>query len=824
MDLLNLIRGNKPRHKLHYYAACLLVCSGSLQAQDGKLMSEQLTKRVEGRQEAGVFLEQGDKAYRAGDFEKATMAYGQAVELLPEQAPAVSELRQAAVKRYAQATVEQARVLSRTGDYQAAEKLLDQADAAGMAEDDPGVDLMRGKLDDPIRNNPALTPEHAANVDKVRRLLYQAQGEFDLGKFDQARAAYESVLRVDPYNKAARRGVERTNASMSAHSRAAYDQRRAAMLAEVDKQWELSTLAAPKIPVIGSGNGDSLSGQKRMSREKLASIKVDQVDLDDATLEESIDYLRVISVRNDTVESDETQKGIGFVVDLGSPGNPRATKIQRQRVTLRLRNVTLRKVLEEICNLTGTDYRVDQYAVVVHPRGAVDENLSSRSFRVPPDFLTREAVSANGGSNDPFATEAKDESLMLGKMTAEQKLKNLGVKFPDGASASFNSNNSQLRVRNTPAQLGLVAEIASIASETEPVAVVVRSYILEVEQESLEELGFDWSLGSINPGSDLVLSGGSKGNGITNDALDTGNPVTAGLRSGASAVAPDGLDRLLSRANIATPSTFSRVDSLGNVLASSSNTPGSGSASFNARAPGILSLKQVIDGNVTQALLTGLSQHKGTDLMSQDEVITRSGQNASIESVREFIYPTEYEPPQIPNSVGGGGTTPVTPAQPTAFEMIKLGSVLEVLPQVSANRKLVNVSVKPTIKRFEGFVNYGVPIVAQSESFGALPGPPEVLYKDTISGELTRNAILMPLFKTIRTSTEVTVADGQTIVIGGLLETSHQRVDDGVPILKDLPLLGRLFENEVDSVKRKAVMIFVNVELLDPSGQPYRYR
>jgi general secretion pathway protein D len=59
------------------------------------------------------------------------------------------------------------------------------------------------------------------------------------------------------------------------------------------------------------------------------------------------------------------------------------------------------------------------------------------------------------------------------------------------------------------------------------------------------------------------------------------------------------------------------------------------------------------DGEV-KMIMRGLSQKKGTDLMTAPSVTARSGQKATIEIIREFIYPTEYEPPELPNQVGSG--------------------------------------------------------------------------------------------------------------------------------------------------------------------------
>lgn len=101
--------------------------------------------------------------------------------------------------------------------------------AEGKVATDPAA------TDDPIRTNPALAPEDGSKVDEVRRKLYIAEGNQNLGKFDDARKVYEEVLRIDPYNKAARRGMEKVAAAKSDYYRAAYDQTRAELLMEVDE-------------------------------------------------------------------------------------------------------------------------------------------------------------------------------------------------------------------------------------------------------------------------------------------------------------------------------------------------------------------------------------------------------------------------------------------------------------------------------------------------------------------------------------------------------------------------------------------------------------
>jgi Mg-chelatase subunit ChlD/tetratricopeptide (TPR) repeat protein len=120
-----------------------------------------------------------------------------------------------------------------------------------LAEEKDNKDSVRFQTaaterNEPARTNPAADPSHAQATDAVRLNLYKAEGNYNLGKYDQAKKEYEKALRVDPYNKAARRGLEQIANAKSSYYRAAYDHTRAELLMEVDKAWELAVPADGK--------------------------------------------------------------------------------------------------------------------------------------------------------------------------------------------------------------------------------------------------------------------------------------------------------------------------------------------------------------------------------------------------------------------------------------------------------------------------------------------------------------------------------------------------------------------------------------------------
>ena len=70
--------------------------------------------------------------------------------------------------------------------------------------------------------------------------------------------------------------------------------------------------------------------------------------------------------------------------------------------------------------------------------------------------------------------------------------------------------------------------------------------------------------------------------------------------------------------------------------------------------------------------------------------------------------------------------------------------------------------------------------------------------------------------------TNLTIQDGATLVIGGLLEERVQKFEDKTKFFGDLPVVGRMFRNEGYAPVRTAIVFLVTVKVLDPSGQTPR--
>ena len=74
------------------------------------------------------------------------------------------------------------------------------------------------------------------------------------------------------------------------------------------------------------------------------------------------------------------------------------------------------------------------------------------------------------------------------------------------------------------------------------------------------------------------------------------------------------------------------------------------------------------------------------------------------------------------------------------------------------------------------------------------------------------------MFDTRKVTTSVSVWDGQTVIIGGLVREDVQTVNDKVPGLGDLPIIGRMFRSNVDQHSKRNLVMFVTARLVNPAG------
>jgi general secretion pathway protein D len=803
----------------------------------------EITRRQNMAISAQDSIKRGDADMIRQDYEQAMREYRTAVDSLPD-APATADRRAVALQKFFDATLKLANQRIIEGRY---------VDAEATAEYDPGykpaLTLLKN-LEDPQYYNQTITPKFIDKVQQVKDLLSQAQGYYDSARYDQAFKRYEQVLSLDPTNIAARKGEERVDRARAHYGDEAYDETRARLTQQVTQGWELPVhkYGLDIDPKKGYHTTRDDQGTAAITR-KLQNIIIPNIEFRSTTISDAVEFLRQESQRLDN-DPDPANRGINIFLKLpgvgapvsrgvsapppdasipglpaaadsgaglGTPAAPAsAAPSANTRISLTLSRIPLLEALRYVASQAGLKVKVEPYAVSIVPLTEQTDTLVTADFRVPPNFIANVTTGGGGpGALDQSATAATgggggnrdvtgSGTATISRQDAKTFLESSGVTFPPGASATYLASTSKLVVRNTQENIDL---IQSLVQENQTVIkqVEIESKFIEVTQDNLKELSFDVGLGqsTLFGNSRLFFGGGTSGNQRTISSSDVGfvnpdgtnvgaQPITAGNRTGSFGITPDAIDALLS-----------------------------GGAAAGA-APAIFSVAGVFSDPQFQIVTRALNQQKGVDLLSAPRVTTKSGQKATIEIIREFLYPTQFQPPQIPQSVGAtggssivGGTGgsqpsfPVTPTTPTNFEKRNTGVSLEVEPVIGPDNFTIDMNLEPQVVEFDGFINYGSPIETTSTNALGIAQ----------TNVLTPNVINQPIFDVRKVSTSVSVYDGSTVVLGGLVREDVQKVNDKVPVLGDVPLIGRLFRSKIDQNIKRNLIIFVTAHLIDPSGQ-----
>jgi len=143
-------------------------------------------------------------------------------------------------------------------------------------------------------------------------------------------------------------------------------------------------------------------------------------------------------------------------------------------------------------------------------------------------------------------------------------------------------------------------------------------------------------------------------------------------------------------------------------------------------------------------------RRKGTDLLTAPTVVAKPGQKAKVEVARDFIYPLEVRTNQQTGAM-----------EIVSYEKTKVGVLLAVAARPTPDPAVIQVQYEFEMKEFDGFI------------------------KDP---QTTMDQLI---FHTRRIADDVEMRNGSYLIVG--FKPATQTVEDAVPVLSEIPLLGRLF-------------------------------
>lgn len=205
-----------------------------------------------------------------------------------------------------------------------------------------------------------------------------------------------------------------------------------------------------KTPVVPDEEAQPVSPAQAAILKKIDSIKIPVVSVKDTTIEEVIDFIRVRSKELDTEEKDPNKKGLNFVIRIAR-GPDGKTKWPTAKLTFELKDVPIRKVLDEVAQQTGSRFKVDDFAITFAPKGEVDQPAVPPAPQ--PPVLKGKAIEAAKGIILPVV-DIDDSTLTAVVEFLNQQSKALGgEKAPVikiGPATKGDKKIKELRLRNVP--------------------------------------------------------------------------------------------------------------------------------------------------------------------------------------------------------------------------------------------------------------------------------------------------------------------------------------------------------------------------------------
>ncbi|HUG10204.1 MAG TPA: secretin N-terminal domain-containing protein [Opitutaceae bacterium] len=201
----------------------------------------------------------------------------------------------------------------------------------------------------------------------------------------------------------------------------------------------------------------------------------------------------------------------------------------------------------------------------------------------------------------------------------------------------------------------------------------------------------------------------------------------------------------------------------------SSNFVNSFSSLF--KAPHLV--ESVFTANEFSLLLSLLEGQENVRLVSNPTVVTLNNVLAKINVGEEFPIPNYTYNQERGNFEISG------------FTYKAIGIILNVTPQVN-NAGFIKLAITPEVSSRTGTVNFG----------GA-------------------SGASIPIIAVRKTETQVSLKNGHTMGIGGLIESTTRKGSSRVPVFGELPLIGGLFKSKNNSMTSRNLVVFITAKTLD---------
>ncbi len=213
---------------------------------------------------------------------------------------------------------------------------------------------------------------------------------------------------------------------------------------------------------------------------------------------------------------------------------------------------------------------------------------------------------------------------------------------------------------------------------------------------------------------------------------------------------------------------------------------------FDAEAP----FTAVLASNNLGVSVSALKKFGLTKTISSPRIHAINNKEAVLKFLNKLIY---FEIQNTSTNTGGANNAIALAETITSTKVEQdVGVELFITPSIDSDSGEVTLNIRPKISAKSGEVED--------------PASP------VVNGEVIRN--LVPIIQTREIDTIAKVQSGNVLVIGGLMQENTINVDQGVPFLQDIPILGNLFKSVSKDVEVVETVIFIKATIVNSRTQP----
>lgn len=460
---------------------------------------------------------------------------------------------------------------------------------------------------------------------------------------------------------------------------------------------------------------------------------------------------------------------------------------QGKAVDIDVDAVPLREILDYLSRNFDVDFYLGEKIIwATAPAQADSAPLETRFYHLRHGLQFHGSDWAQPAEPGPGFSEIAALSGKATVLAEEQNyIFNLITNFVpqvEGAQLYLDPNTHALIARNTPQNLELLERLLEEV-DVNPPQILIEARFVEVLVADLRDLGVEWILDSPL----VVTRTGVDVNGETVSAprsqIDSGVIFnTSPFRSdedGTTDLGPQGV--------------FGQVRE---------GVPSLADQGLNMTYRGTLT------DPMFQAILHALEISGKGRTLSVPRVTTINNNPAKLRNGEDLLFYEQFKSQAFQllddNNKRFTVSVLIPDGKPTLAE---LGITLVAVPSVGADMRTINLLLTPSLSELKGFINYQ-----------------DTSPSNNVFNTVQQVVAKLPVIARREVQTKVVVESGETVVMGGLIDTVTQETDHGVPFVSSIPLLGKLFNRSTTTEEQRNLLIFVTATVLSERGETLRVK